>query len=81
MTREQELTRCAGYRAPCPARAPTAAVSLVHSGQIYRRLAAVSFDQVETIDADEERVLIRWTRAAMQEGARGRARNQILPRA
>lgn len=91
MNRSEQLARCKGYRVETrdgrigsvAAVLPRAGrnrrgILLVHSGELYCRLSAVPFADVDTIDVDEQRVVLRRTRRTMREGARSGARDRIV---
>jgi hypothetical protein len=94
MTKDQDLARCKGYRvethdggiggvAAVLSRAgpQKRGVLLVHTGLLSCGLNAIPFDEVETIDPGERRVLLRGLSRTMREGAPSRARDRIVSRA
>jgi hypothetical protein len=58
-----------------------AGVLLVHTGLLTCRLASVPFDQVEDVDAEARRILLRAEPDTMQEGVPSGARRRIVTRA
>jgi len=88
---DTDLTRCKGYRvethdgrigsvaAVLPrAGRPERGVLVVHSGLLSCRLTAVPFDEVETVDVDRGRIVLRETPGTMREGAPAGARDRIV---
>ncbi len=53
-------------------------VLLVHSGLLSCRLTAVAFDDVEAVDPQKKRVLLRELPATMRRAAPSGARDRIL---
>jgi hypothetical protein len=88
MSKETKLAQCRGYRvethdgrigsvaAVLPHAAEGGAL-LVHSGLMSCTLSAVPFYEVETVDADRRRVLLREMPETMREGAPSGARDRI----
>jgi hypothetical protein len=94
MTKDQDLARCKGYRVEThdgrigniAAILPRAGrqkrgVLLVQSGLLSCRLSAIPFDEVETVDPDERRVLLREMPQTIQKGTPSGARDRIVRRA
>jgi hypothetical protein len=93
MTKDQ-VAGCKGYRvethdggigsvAPILPRAgpQKRGVLLVHSGLLSCGLSAIPFDEVETVDPDERRVLLREVPQTMREGTPSGALERIVSRA
>jgi hypothetical protein len=89
MKQSHDLRRCTGYRVDTrdgsvgivAAVLPRAGVDrrgvlLVHSGPIYCNLAAIPFAEIQAVDVDEGRVLLRRRRKTMREAAQSGVRNQ-----
>jgi len=88
-----DLARCAGYRvetrdgrigsvaAVLPRAGRECGLLLVRTGLMSCRLSAIPFDEVESVDADKRRLVLRETPKTIREGAPSGARDRIVSRA